>query len=492
MKILITEQQHQYITEASKVDILVNKIGFQPNVAEILYNMCGNLAVWLGKKLYKHREDLSASDFMSLDYGYDRLNRIPPEDREQVQSIMDWYRVGLNGNIKPYETLDFGELYKESYEWHKSLKIGDGSIDYIEKNDIILDYRENGIGYYWVDLETNNSSEECNRMGHCGRTSYGNTLVSLRENKKLNDKFTINKSLLTAAIDFDMSGKIYQMKGPHNHKPDQKYFPYIIDLILKENRIKGFGSEYNSADDFSILDLDKEIVSDLYNRKPILFSSRKLKSGLIKLGIVEGEPDKKIILKVDNMDHYVGGNFKIGDKQWFFESLLDGTFYDTMDRDTGYYWEDIVEGGWLSTENEEYIKSKLPQDDSMTLVELIEEYDEDDTIKNAIRDCYDNLHNNDEYSHYFTKLKDKFKVYGKVLTFDDDITIETTLNFIIELTGNDEDIVDDILDESCNGDESCAAYELITEWGDKPDYVSDDYTPHVDMKEYNKNLREFI
>jgi hypothetical protein len=457
----------------------------------MLYDMCGNLAVWLGKKLYKHREENSA-DYMSLDYGYDELNRIPPEDRDQIQSIMDWYKVGLNGNIKPFEALTFSELYEKSYEWHKSLEIGDGAIGYIEKNNIILDYRKDGIGYYWVNLETNNSTEECNRMGHCGRTSYTNTLVSLREYVKINDKHTLNKSVITGAIDFDKSGKIYQMKGPHNQKPDQKYYPYLIDLILKDDRIKGFGSEYSSDDDFSILDLDKEIIVDIYNRKPVLFSTRKLQKGLEKLGIKETESKTPIILKVDDVDHFINGNFNIGrDGGWFFESLMDGSYYDIFDGSSYYGWEQIIKDGWLSGENEKLLKDIIRNDGTTSLISDIDEHDIDDTIKDAITYTYDDIIKNDEYNYIFNRFKDLFTVYGKILTFEENnITIETTLDDIIELTDADMDIADDILDGGCDGDESCAAYELIYEWVDKPKYRSDDYTPHVDMKEYNKELTE--
>jgi hypothetical protein len=58
---------------------------------------------------------------------------------------MDWIRVGLNGNLGNNKNLSYLELKDKAKEWHDSLEIGDAAINYVEKNDILLDYRdENG------------------------------------------------------------------------------------------------------------------------------------------------------------------------------------------------------------------------------------------------------------------------------------------------------------------------------------------------------------
>ena len=103
-------------------------------------------------------------------------------------------------------------------------------MDYEEKHPIILDFRnQNGIGYYWVDLETYNSPEECERMGHCGRSSKGR-LLSLRSYRLYpGTDIKLNKSHLTAAIGDD--GIMYQLKGPKNSKPKEEYHPYILPLF---------------------------------------------------------------------------------------------------------------------------------------------------------------------------------------------------------------------------------------------------------------------
>ena len=88
-------------------------------------------------------------------------------------------------------------------------------------------------------------------MGHCGRSSYG-YLYSLRQVVPLNNKYKLNKSILTAAIGWN-DNILYQLKGPKNSKPEDKYHQYILPLFFvkqgDEYLIQGFGSEYASDQD---------------------------------------------------------------------------------------------------------------------------------------------------------------------------------------------------------------------------------------------------
>jgi len=164
----------ELITEASKKDILINKLGFNEDNAEYLDRVCGPLSVIITNKIIdRYRGGYSDKDIM------DHLNNVGVDKiyRNDITSIMDWIRVGLNGNFTSYKNLTFDELYNKSIEWHDSLQIGQGEINYVENHPIAVDFRkEDGTGFYWVDLETNESDEECDRMGHCGRTGKGNNL----------------------------------------------------------------------------------------------------------------------------------------------------------------------------------------------------------------------------------------------------------------------------------------------------------------------------
>ncbi len=221
MKLL--ENIRQIILEASKKKILIDKLNFSEKAAETLDELCGPLSVWMGNKVidYLNTNMRNMLTPLEMENMLKEKYEVPLYIRQRIQSIMDWIRVGLNGNVQPYKNNTFNELYSLSKQWHDSLEVGEGQINYVEDHDVILDFRDkNGNGLYWVDLNTNNSPEECERMGHCGRSSYG-YLYSLRQYVPLNDKFKINKSLLTAAIGDD--NVLYQLKGPKNSKPSDKY-----------------------------------------------------------------------------------------------------------------------------------------------------------------------------------------------------------------------------------------------------------------------------
>lgn len=226
------------ITEASKKDVLVNKIGLTPEMADWFDRTCGGLAVIMFKKYLQYFYNYITSEGVIVKNENDALDKIkriyslPRTDREYIQSIMDWVRVGLNGRLNQYQDLSFEELCNKSKEWHDSLNLGQGDINYKEENDIIKDFRdEKGNGFYWADLNTNTSDEECKRMGHCGRTGSNNNLYSLREVITLpGGKFKLNRSHLTASIGND--GVLYQLKGPKNSNQKKSstniYYLYFL------------------------------------------------------------------------------------------------------------------------------------------------------------------------------------------------------------------------------------------------------------------------
>jgi hypothetical protein len=183
------------------------------------------------------------------------------EIRRDIPKIMDWITVTLKGNWKPFENDTFDELVQKSKEL----------TNYIEKNPVILDFRDKeGNGFYWAYLEGNTSKEECDRMGHCGRSDKGQ-LYSLRSSKYYHGILE-NKSHLTAAIG---NGLLYQLKGVKNSKPKEGYHKYILPLFYDKRYgdylIKGIGSEYETGADFKIDDLSDNMKTELKNKRPDLF-----------------------------------------------------------------------------------------------------------------------------------------------------------------------------------------------------------------------------
>ena len=164
----------QIISEASKKKILMDKVGFNEENADLLDQLCGSLSVWMGNKFIdyysKYLESTLPEYDDDKDYKRAVINNLNNNfainsHRQDIISIMDWVRVGLNGNLGENKESKLGELRRKSKQWHDSLEIGQGDINYKEENPTILDFTdENGNGFYWADLNTKNSSEECNRM----------------------------------------------------------------------------------------------------------------------------------------------------------------------------------------------------------------------------------------------------------------------------------------------------------------------------------------
>jgi len=176
----------QLILEANRKDILVNKLGLSQDNADQIEELGGPLSIILANKLIdvfaqqrlEHMmsavpedEEKQARETFRKDpeyrrkMGIDAINKSAGVRgmRSNIVSIMDWIRIGLNGNLGDNKNLNFGQLYNESRKWHQELTSGEGDINYVEKNDIVKDYRnKDGVGFYWVDLNTNDSREECN------------------------------------------------------------------------------------------------------------------------------------------------------------------------------------------------------------------------------------------------------------------------------------------------------------------------------------------
>ena len=271
MKIIITESQFGVLTEnKATIDNLVKIAKLSQSDAELLYSVAGKLSMWLAKKI--------------------KDKRIRPKI-EKITGIIDWIKTGLNGNVQNIKNVDFDELVNMQDRWHKSLKAKDYDFEYFDENIPVLDFRDDsGLGYYWVKLKTNPCTEEAERMGHCGRSGKGD-LYSLRVNELKGQTGKVNnKSLVTASI---KDGVVYQMKGRFNKKPSEEYYDYIIKLLLKKNpdgdyMIKSFSAEYDSKEDFNVMDLDFSKYVDFFKtRIDLLISDEVLENNDKRLDSLE-------------------------------------------------------------------------------------------------------------------------------------------------------------------------------------------------------------
>jgi hypothetical protein len=426
------------ILEASAKDVLVNKLKLSEKAADFFVEKCGKLAIIMVNKIIetivKNNQKVTTSlaiIFLSKDYR---------QFSENLVSIMDWIRVGLNGNLGSHKNDDYLTLVSESKKWHDELEVGSGIYNYEENEDnIILDFRdENGIGFYWVDLLTSSCNDEHKRMGHCASTR-GDTLFSLRETRRINDKFTINKSHLTAAIEEQSEGfSILQLKGQKNSKPAEKYHKYIAELLISPTvDIVGFGSEYDSASDFKLSDLNDELFKLVMKNNEKLFGTIALYSAH-KKGLIDEAPQVvfDIFIKPDEMYRYINSEnydirrrLKSGGVEYvnFIENFLEeGLDYI----DSGYSWKDFTYYASSVIENkiEEYLINNfkdeindlnLENDDDdyfqdLTLIEKIEELDVDeltDVISQSLERAYEDAY----YSEVHKSIDKALSDYGEVL-----------------------------------------------------------------------------
>ena len=525
------------ISEASKKKVLIDKVGLSEENADYLDKTCGSLAVWMANKLIDlqlvNMASWRASGIetqLTKQNAVDKLNsgNLKNYYGQKVTEIMDWVRIGLDGNLGEYKNLSIEELLKKSKEWHDSLGIGGGEINYVEKNPIILDFRnKNGEGFYWVDLQTNNSTEECERMGHCGRTGYGNNLYSLRDVRKLpNGKYTINKSHLTASI--GRNGTLYQLKGPKNSKPKEEFHSYILPLFYYETEddgylIDGFGTEYASERDFKLTDLPDSVIKDLYTNRPELFGTRSLQRKLIDLGVIEAPQINYHItlnIKPDDVGRYVDGDWVLNRRKvkkttpagqtyestvetWLFETILSGDAWELW-QPYDVDWKSSLQYE-VNDENEKRIRNILKhiaQKDNPdfneedfngeNIEDLIEDLDDDYQIRSAISNATSNAESDDYVNYLYKELKGELEEYGQVEKMNDEGII---LHVDVEpyIDNLDESYYDDYM-ERCDDDIECVFHEMLSEGDiDKPKFDIDDrWYPSIDTTNFNEMLSDYL
>ena len=521
----------------SKKEILMDKLGIREELAQVFDEVGKKLSIWLANKYLKYYYDISKEEAEPdvshkdiLKTAKYRLNSslISLGLRRVLPGIMDYIQVGLNGNKSSLDDLSILKIGSKSKEWHDSLNIGDGAINYIENAPILIDFRnENGEGYYWADLQTNNSTEECERMGHCGRSSYG-YLYSLRSDRVLpGGKYKLNRSHLTAAIGTD--GILYQLKGPKNSKPKEEYHKYIEPLFYtlgswdnvgNDNYlIQGFGTEYRSEQDFKLSDLPETTIRKLYEDRPELFNTRGLQRKLGEMGIIDVEPlQTRFVLEIDPSDigRYLDGDYvyrryksktPAGNDTtrnvYFYETIMSDNVWDlAYETDWGEDWKSGLTY-YVNPENEKLIESMINEwisksgdevDEDMSLEDKIEEYDNNYDIRNAISEAENDIASNMYVDYLQGTLKSALEEYGSVFEFSDE-TIKIQID-LEDYTGTmDKDTLDEYY-ENCKDDPECVFEELLGNsytggYIDKPKpKFNDNWHPDIDKTEYNQLLIE--
>jgi hypothetical protein len=170
---------------------------------------------------------------------------------------------GNNKNREEYLIAKWCCWLREQYKLNKEKFT---TFNYIETNEVIIDYRKNELGYYWVDLNCYYSAEMLFRLNNCGRVNSYQNFLELREY----DDTNFNNSKVAIVISSD--GFINQIRGDYNMKPDMIYRNFIYDLFLNYKKLKGFNFLFGKEIDFTHLDLTKEQLCNLKRIRPELFS----------------------------------------------------------------------------------------------------------------------------------------------------------------------------------------------------------------------------
>ena len=504
----------------------MDKIGFNEDNADVLDKFCGPLSVWMGNKIIEHyfeqyskmNQELTPKELKEVTIQKINEYMFIKKDRGTISSIMDWIRVGLNGNVKEYQNLPFKELYEKSKEWHDSLDIGQGDINYKETNPTILDFTDkNGNGFYWADLNTKNSSEECNRMGHCGRSSYG-YLYSLRQVIPINNKYKLNKSVLTAAIGED--GIMYQLKGVKNSKPKDEYHQYIQPLFYvlggegeeDDYLIQGFGTEYASEQDFKLSDLPEQTIKELYQNRPELFSSRPMQRLLDKMGIIEMEPlptGFSLEIKPEDFDDYIdGGTYhtytnRATGKQTrtsIFVEIMMGDAWDLWNQDGyedfGSYFQYTIdkptEERLWDIVRKTAERDGVELDENLDLEDSIKEVDDNWEIRNAIGGAINDADANDYVDYLQKEIESALEFYGNVYEFNDTgAKIQVDLSNLVDIDDQEiDELFENFMERNGQYDLDGILRELLYIGHiDKPNYDPDDrWYPSPDDSVVNENV----
>jgi hypothetical protein len=271
-------QERLELLEGKTADTLVKTFNLNPELAQQLEELGGKLSVWLYKSLLKDSED---AGYDKGKLGYHMINagkltsNIYRIIKDRLASIKDWQiakqREGVNIDLKTYTS--FNKAYQDSKDWHDSL-VAEDEVEFEYEGTKIIEYPpNNGVIFYWEDLETNNSKLESQRMGHCGHSPKSNTLYSLRSRRYVAEKGSwVGSSHITIGLNTN-SSVTYQIKGKSNSKPKPEYHPYIVDLLIQRKEIKDFGTEYSPANDFKISDLDEDLKKKLRKTRSDLFQA---------------------------------------------------------------------------------------------------------------------------------------------------------------------------------------------------------------------------
>jgi len=483
--------EYNLLLEADYKKKILDVYSIPDSVAEYVSERLGKLSLWFMNALAQDQFDSKKEYFVR--YINERPFWIRSNVDSKITKIVDWIRHPLVAGTIDLRNLTLKDALAKSDEFHENLKTLGGQLDYKEENEKLVQYDN---GFYWAEIPSNYSQEECNRMGHCGRTNKGDTLFSLRSNLQYGKGHTINDSHLTVAYNKE-EGLIYQSKGKKNAKPSEKYFPYFFDLILRLPKFNGFGKEYQSSEDINFSDFSNDQLQQLLQKFPDAFKTYTAQKILADRGIIEKIKAKGTLilnLEVDEIDNYLRIDKDLrGDI--IKRILIDP--YDLYYNDYRDSWKYMIDD--VNVQNKEtiieYIKNKFPDIDTSSgdLEDIVEENkDELDEVIIALNQAIGDAEAQDYESYCYNQLKNALEYWGTVSELNDSgAVIEVNIDDFLDNVDAGE--VEDAMDR-CDGDRECTFHELVSDGNiESPKFYLDDrYTPTANRENFNEILQDTL
>ncbi len=484
----------ELLLEADVKDKLM-KIGLPEDLALKFKEKFGKLAVWFYNALKDHLVQFNFKDDIINNNGKFLKNYLKVYE-EEITGILDWMKHPTIAGRLDLRNLTFKDALAKARKFHKDLEAGIGDINYKETNPIFIQYDN---GFYWAKIESNYSELEHKRMGHCGKTTKGDCMFSLRSNAPYGKNSTINDSHVTVAYNSN-DNIVYQSKGKHNNQADAQYAPYIFDLIMKLPVFKGFGREYKSELDYGFSDINNKDLKKLYKKHPEAFNSYSAQKYLVAAKIIEKTTIKGIQVHwdIDDIERFVDIDrdhrsdlikIVLTDPWQLFDhsdSYVDGL--DSLDEVNDKNKKIIL--SWFK-------KQKFSKDEieySKDFEELIKNNEEifEDVIrcvKRARQDAEDN-----GYEVYYIKQIEKaLEYYGDISNLNDEgvdmfINVQDKLDDI-----GDDEWVNDMM-EYCHDNLYDVFYEAVQNgYIDKPKLSFDNrWYPDVSETFFNEVLTDLL
>ena len=204
--------------------------------------------------------------FEKLNVEMDSFEKIPDKTVYNiVYSLCNYIDSNKDMSYNDIKNIDINKITDMWGDFLNGYKKKFTTLNYKEKNKIILDYRINGVGFYWVDLEKLFCIESMVRMQDCGRVNYGHTTLELRQ--QFLDR---NESYMIVVYD-TTTNDINQIKGKKSSKPNKKYWEYLYKLLIDSDyKINEYTPTYKPESDLKMSDLPLILQSTIYLKHPKL------------------------------------------------------------------------------------------------------------------------------------------------------------------------------------------------------------------------------